>query len=275
MGYPVEHSLSPLIHNAAFGATGENLLYLAFPVRPGELSTAVAGLKALGFKGANVTVPHKEKIIKYLDRVEPIAARIGAVNTIVNNGNELVGYNTDGTGFIRSLNEAGFNPSGKNVLILGAGGAARAVAFALVDAKCTKLSIANRTLANAMKLADSLTDKCGLIPEVYSMDEKELHLVLSEADLVINTTSLGMWPKVEDTPLPGGGFKKGQWVYDLVYNPIETKFLKQARERGCYVISGLSMLLYQGAEAFTLWTGQDAPVEVMEKVLYGAVNKKN
>lgn len=271
LGHPVQHSLSPLMHNAAFAAGGQNLVYLAFDVKPGDLAAALAGLKALGFRGANVTVPHKEAVIPYLDAVDPVAARIGAVNTIVNEDRCLKGYNTDGSGFLRSLEEAGFDPAGKRAVILGAGGAARAVAFALAAAGCGSLVLANRTPERATELAGALAGASLPAPVVYRLGDAGMRSEVEAADLVLNTTSLGMWPRVEETPLPPDWFRPGQWVYDLVYNPLETKFLASARRRGCRVISGLDMLLYQGAAAFTLWTGREAPVAVMARVLREAM----
>ncbi|OIQ07757.1 shikimate dehydrogenase [Moorella thermoacetica] len=271
LGHPVQHSLSPLMHNAAFAAGGQNLVYLAFDVEPGDLVAALAGLKALGFRGANVTVPHKEAVIPYLDAVDPVAARIGAVNTIVNEDRCLKGYNTDGSGFLRSLEEAGFDPAGKRAVILGAGGAARAVAFALAAAGCGSLVLANRTPERATELAGALAGAGLPAPVVYRLGDAGMRSEVEAADLVLNTTSLGMWPRVEETPLPPDWFRPGQWVYDLVYNPLETKFLASARRRGCRVISGLDMLLYQGAAAFTLWTGREAPVAVMARVLREAM----
>ncbi|WP_338835330.1 shikimate dehydrogenase [Neomoorella thermoacetica] len=271
LGHPVQHSLSPLMQNAAFAAGGQNLVYLAFDVEPGDLVAALAGLKALGFRGANVTVPHKEAVIPYLDAVDPVAARIGAVNTIVNEDRCLKGYNTDGSGFLRSLEEAGFDPAGKRAVILGAGGAARAVAFALATAGCGSLVLANRTPERATELAGALAGAGLPAPVVYRLGDAGMRSEVEAADLVLNTTSLGMWPRVEETPLPPDWFRPGQWVYDLVYNPLETKFLAGARRRGCRVISGLDMLLYQGAAAFTLWTGREAPVAVMARVLREAM----
>lgn len=270
MGCPVEHSLSPLMQNAAFAAAGLDLVYLAFAVTPSGLPAALAGLKALGFRGANVTVPHKEAVIKYLDAVEPTAARIGAVNTIVNEGGRLTGYNTDASGFLRSLQEAGFDPAGKKAVILGAGGAARAVAFALAGAGCTGLTIANRTLERAGHLAAALAGLSVLV-KACALEEEELRPRVEEADLVVNATSAGMAPMEGAVPLPAAWLHAGQWVYDLVYNPLETRFLRDARQRGCRAISGLGMLLYQGAAAFTLWTGKPAPVEVMGEALRKAI----
>ncbi|PRR69933.1 shikimate dehydrogenase [Neomoorella humiferrea] len=270
LGYPVEHSLSPLMQNAAFTNAGLDLVYLAFAVTPADLPAALAGLKAMGFLGANVTVPHKEAVIKYLDAVDPTAARIGAVNTIVNEGGRLTGYNTDASGFLRSLQEAGFDPAGKKAVILGAGGAARAVAFALAGAGCATLTIANRTVERAGHLAAALTG-LGVPVRACTLQEEELRPRLEGADLVVNATSAGMAPMVGAVPLPAAWLNAGQWVYDLVYNPLETKLLREARQRGCHVVSGLGMLLYQGTAAFTLWTGKPAPAEIMGQALRKAL----
>lgn len=266
LGYPVEHSLSPQMQNAAFSAAGLDLVYLAFAVHPNGLAAAVQGCRALGLRGANVTVPHKQAVIGHLDEVESLAALIGAVNTVVNNAGRLKGYNTDSSGFLRSLEEQGFNPQGKRAVILGAGGAARAVAFALADAGCACLTIANRNLERAEALAASLTIY-GTSSEVCSLRSAGLASKLAGVELVVNAASIGMWPHLETMPLSAEWLRAGQWVYDLVYNPRDTKLLQAARQRGCRTLSGLSMLLYQGAEAFTLWTGETPPLAAMRQAL--------
>ncbi|GFN23285.1 shikimate dehydrogenase [Thermanaeromonas sp. C210] len=268
LGYPVAHSFSPQIHNAAFRALGLDWVYLAFGVEPSRLPAAVEGIRALGFAGANVTIPHKESIMAYLDEIHPLARLIGAVNTVVSREGKLLGYNTDAGGFLRSLEEAGVDPAGKRALILGAGGAARAVAFALAQARCAALTLANRTEDRAQELARGLGEAGFRAVEVAPWEEGSLAGVIPEVDMVINTTSIGMAPDRERVPLDPGLLRPRQVACDIVYNPPETAFLKGARLRGCLVISGLSMLLYQGAEAFTLWTGREAPVEVMREVLY-------
>ncbi|MBE3581379.1 MAG: shikimate dehydrogenase [Thermoanaerobacteraceae bacterium] len=268
LGYPVAHSFSPQIHNAAFRALGLDWVYLAFGVEPSRLPTAVEGIRALGFAGANVTIPHKESIMAYLDEIHPLARLIGAVNTVVSREGKLLGYNTDAGGFLRSLEEAGVDPAGKRALILGAGGAARAVAFALAQARCAALTLANRTEDRAQELARGLGEAGFRAVEVAPWEGGSLAVVIPEVDMVINTTSIGMAPDRERLPLDPGLLRPRQVACDIVYNPPETAFLKEARLRGCLVISGLSMLLYQGAEAFTLWTGREAPVEVMREVLY-------
>lgn len=267
LGYPVSHSFSPFIHNAAFRALGLDLVYLAFGVEPSALPAAVAGIRALGFAGANVTIPHKESIMGLLDEIDPLARLIGAVNTIGIREGKLVGYNTDGSGFRRSLQEAGVDPAGKRVLVLGAGGAARAVAFTLARAGCAALILVNRTLERARELARALEESSPAPVDILPWEDRALAGVLPEVELIINTTSVGMSPHRDEVPLNPDLLQPHHLVYDLVYNPPETKLLELARRRGCRVISGLSMLLYQGAEAFTLWTGREAPLDVMRKTL--------
>ncbi len=269
LGYPVGHSFSPQMHNAAFLAAGLDLVYLAFAVQPEDLGVALQGCRALGLRGANVTVPHKQAVMKYLDEIDPLAAQIGAVNTVVNKNGCLKGYNTDASGFLRSLEEQGFNLRGKKVIVLGAGGAARAVAFALVDAGCGQLTIANRTLEKAEALAASLREY-GVFLRNCRLGSSELALMLKESDLVVNATSSGMEPYAKETPIPAELLPVGCWVYDLVYNPPKTRLLQMARQRGCRIIPGMSMLLYQGAEAFKLWTGETPPLSVMVRALQEA-----
>lgn len=255
------------MHNAAFKALGLDWVYLAFSVEPRWLPAAVAGIKALGFMGVNVTIPYKESILPLLDEIDPLAELIGAVNTVVVKEGKLVGYNTDASGFWRSLKEEGVDPKGRQALILGAGGAARAVAFTLLKQGCSSLYLANRTYHRAQELAKTL-EKAGSIPvKAFPLEESSLASILPEVDLIINTTSVGMESKGGELPLEARKLETRHIVYDLVYNPPRTKLLELASSRGCRTISGRSMLLYQGAEAFTLWTGREAPLEVMKEVL--------
>lgn len=269
LGYPVAHSFSPPMHNAAFKALGLDWVYLAFNVEPRWLPAAVDGIRALGFMGVNVTIPHKEAILSFLDEIDPLAELIGAVNTVVVKEGKLVGYNTDASGFWRSLKEEGVDPKGRQALILGAGGAARAVAFTLLKQGCSRLYIANRTYHRAQELAWDLAKVGSIQVETIPLEEDSLASVLPEVDLIINTTSVGMEGKGGELPLRAGRLEARHIVYDLVYNPPRTKLLEIASSRGCQAISGRSMLLYQGAEAFTLWTGREAPLGVMKQVLDG------
>ena len=265
MGWPVEHTLSPAMHNAAFKATGLNWRYLPLPVHPDRLGQAVHGLRALGFAGCNVTVPHKQAVMGYLDEITAEAKAIGAVNTIlVQADGRMTGHNTDADGFLRSLVGRGLQPEGKRTVVIGAGGAARAVAYALASAG-TPITILNRTLSRAEYL---VADLASLFPSLslrsLSLTPGTLRQEVTSADLLVNTTSLGMWPHVDGSPWPDEfPLPVSLTVFDLVYNPLETRLMRQARKAGARAIGGLEMLVYQGVAAWELWTGQKAPVEMM------------
>lgn len=271
-GCPVEHTFSPALHNAAFAAAGLDYAYVPFEVSPRSLAVAVEAVRALGLAGVNVTIPHKEAVLPLLDGLSGEAELTGAVNTIINRSGYLYGDNTDGKGYLRALKEAGFDPAGKTVLFLGAGGAARAVAVQLALAGAGKLVFANRTAARASDLSRFVAEKTGARVELVSWPDRaggKLPVrVLAEAGLVVQATSLGMSPNVGETvPLSFEAFRPGQVASDLVYNPVETLFLKKAVQAGAAAVSGLGMLLHQGALAFELWTGVPAPLEAMRKVL--------
>jgi len=276
-GYPVEHSFSPAMHNAAFSALDMDFVYVPFPVEPASLPVAVEAVKSLGMAGVNVTIPHKQAVLPLLDEITGEARLAGAVNTIINNSGRLVGDNTDGKGFLRALKEkAGFTPAGKTALVLGAGGAARAVVVQLALAGAEKIFLSNRSKKRADALAGLLAAKANLDVEVLPWpDGKEktgLAEAMQSADLVVQATPVGMYPNDGSTiPLPYAMFRPGQVACDLVYNPVETLFLKGARQAGATAVDGLGMLLYQGALAFELWTGSAAPLEVMRKALLEAV----
>jgi shikimate dehydrogenase len=264
IGYPVEHSLSPAMHNSAFAALNLNWCYVPLPVLPERLGEAGAGLRALGFVGANVTVPHKEAVMSYLDEVAPEAQAIGAVNTIVVREAELIGYNTDWQGFFTTLNEGSFSLHDKQAVVLGAGGAARAVVYALAQAGA-QVAILNRTPSRAHALVQdfsplfSALSLCALPLTWQALEERT-----TEAHLLVNTTPVGMWPDADRSLWPEDlAFPGHLTVFDLVYNPRQTKLLWQARTAGAKVIGGLGMLVHQGAAAFELWTGEKAPVETM------------
>ncbi|MCL4459773.1 MAG: shikimate dehydrogenase [Chloroflexi bacterium] len=264
IGYPVEHSLSPFIHNRAFAHLRLNYCYVVFPVPPVQLEAAIKGMHALGLVGVNVTIPHKEAVKPYLDELSPEATAIGAVNTIVVRDGRMIGYNTDALGCQRALAETGFDPQGKEVIVLGAGGAARAVVYALAQAN-SRITIFNRTIQRGEELARQFRS---LFPaarlESCSLNERLLAERMATAALLINTTPLGMWPQTEASPLPWTGLLGPHLlVFDLVYNPRETLLLRQARQAGARTIGGLAMLIHQAASAFHLWTGVEPPLEVM------------
>ena len=269
-GYPVEHSFSPLMHNGAFHHLGLNYAYLPFPVAPENLKEAVAGVKALGLLGVNVTIPHKERVMEYLDQISPAAKLIGAVNTIVCRNGELTGYNTDGPGFIKSLEmEAKTKVAGKSIVVIGAGGAARAVAIqsALEDAQ--KIILVNRDPAKAQGIKKSLKESGkNCVVEIYELDDPSWKKGLEQTDILVDTSPVGMYPHIDVAPVVEPEFlTPNLLVCDLVYNPLETVLLKTAKERGAKTWGGLGMLIYQGALAFELWTGEKAPVEIMEKAV--------
>jgi shikimate dehydrogenase len=265
IGYPLGHSVSPAMHNAAFKELGLDYEYIPFEVEPADLPEALPGLRAIHIAGFNVTLPHKETIIPFLDDVTKLARTIGAVNTVVNQDGELIGYNTDGPGFIESLKEdAGFEPKGKKVVVLGAGGASRAVTTMLAEMGAASLIISDLIEDKAKELAEyagSLSQtKCGW----SKTDSLLLKSEIEHADLLVNTTPLGMYPEINKSPLPDKiKLPKELLVYDLVYNPAETKLLKTAKAAGCKAVSGLGMLIRQGALSFTVFTGEEAPIETM------------
>lgn len=277
-GDPIGHTLSPAMHNAAFGALGLNALYVPFHVRsapPGELKAAVEGIRALGLLGVNVTIPHKEKVLKFLDEIEPHAMDLGAVNTIVNKDGKLVGYNTDGAGYLLSLrDETGFRAARKRVVIIGAGGAARSILYSILAAKPVSVVIANRTLKRAETLARSFARKFNSSDiSAAALDRRALFGHFTNADLVVNTTSTGMMGKGE-LDLPLEALPARAVVSDIVYRPLRTGLIKGAEKRGLKTHAGLGMLVRQGAIGFELWTGKKAPISVMEAAALKALRTR-
>jgi shikimate dehydrogenase len=270
IGDPVEHTISPAMQNAAFEAMGLDYFYLPFRVESKELENAVQGARAMQMRGLNVTIPHKVAVLAFLDELDNIAENLGAVNTIVNNEGCLKGYNTDASGFYQALIGAGVNPSGKNITILGAGGAARAVSFVLAD-RGASMTILNRDEGRAEKLADSLMRLFRREVVVGGLQKKNLIKTLDTTEILINTTSVGMLPQSGASPIPVGLIKKGQVVFDIIYNPGKTALLTEAEEAGAKTIGGIEMLVQQGAAAFELWTGRKAPVEVMRRAALEAL----
>lgn len=256
-GYPVEHTLSPLMQNAAFEHLGLDYCYLPFSVHPDSLKQAVESIRALSFLGSNLTIPHKEKVIPFLDSLDKEASAIGAVNTIVNNKGKLTGFNTDGKGFMRSLDENLVSPSGKQVLIVGSGGSSRAIGHYLAK-EAGSLYLYNRSKDKARSLAADLSAQGTPVKVIDSLGD------LAGFDIIVNATALGL--KASD-PLPVDTdlLTSSQVVCDLIYH--RTNLCVQAEAKGCKTIGGAGMLLWQGALAFELWTGIAPPVEVMRKAL--------
>ena len=264
-GYPLGHSISPAFQQAAFDHLGIDAIYEAWETPPEKLGHAVASLRSGDFMGANVTVPHKQAVQQHLDTIEPLAASIGAVNTIVRDDSQLVGHNTDAYGFSQSLKrEAKFEPTRKRVVLIGSGGAARAAAYGLAQEGIASLVIANRTLGSAVMLAEEMSNQMTDV-RASSLESESLESHCAAADLIVNTTSIGMLhgPAEGRSPILEEFIPGGCLVYDIVYNPEVTPLLKAARRAGAQTLGGLPMLVYQGAAAFELWTGQPAPIEIM------------
>lgn len=280
LAHPAGHSMSPLMHNTAFAHLGLGHHYHAFDVPPQDLPTALAGLRTLGISGVNVTIPHKEAVIPFLDELDYEAKLIGAVNTIVlEEDGRLKGYNTDGAGYVRSLvTETELDLTGANILLLGAGGAAKGISIYLLKGGCPRLTIANRTSARAKELEQQLLEYIALNKLKADIDVQkweEVEHVIHDYNVIINTTPMGMWPNVNDTPISLQQVLPGTIVSDIVYNPLKTKFLQIAEEKGAIIHEGLGMFVYQGAIAFELFTGETAPVEIMRKVVLERLKNGN
>ncbi|MCC6458476.1 MAG: shikimate dehydrogenase [Caldilineaceae bacterium] len=275
IGWPTGHSVSPNMHNAAFAALGLDWRYVPLPVATepnARIGEAVAGVRALGLRGVNVTVPHKQAVMPHLDELSAAALVIGAVNTIiVQPDGRLLGDNTDAPGFIADLRDHNVDPKDKRVLILGAGGSARAVVYGLATAGASSITVANRTRERANELSATLQTHVPNCPLRACAFPDDLQAVAAESDLIINCTSLGMTPNVDTLPwLPELPFQPDQVVYDLVYNPRQTRLLAQAARDGAQTIGGIGMLVWQGAIAFERWTGVTPPVDVMRQAI-GAI----
>lgn len=269
MGDPILHSKSPVMHGAALAACDLDGKYVPLHVKANQLEEAVKGIRALGFRGVNVTVPYKVEVMKYLDLLDDGAKYIGAVNTIVNDDGVLTGYNTDGIGYIRSLQEEVVpDLTGKSVLVLGSGGAARGIIYALLQQKPGKVIVANRTQQKAQDLAAEWAH----LGNIYGCAMNNVLEYTKDIDIVINTTSVGMFPNVEEMPIDPDLLPDGIVVSDLIYNPLKTKLLRLAELKGCQIHNGLGMFLYQGAYAFEYWTGRSAPVDVMRAAVLGSMN---
>lgn len=269
IGEPVEHSFSPPMHNEAFKTLGLDYVYVPFNVSPNNLKSAIEGANSLNIQGLNVTIPHKINVINYLNELDPIAELIGAVNTI--DFKNLKGYNTDGIGCIRAIEEV-TKIKDKNIVVAGAGGAARAIVFYLAKYGAEEVNILNRNLKKAENLANDLLAS-NLISNVNSSDISEISKFISDADILIDTTPVGMHPNVSDEPIvKAADIHEELVVNDIVYNPNETVLLKEAIKANAKVVYGIKMLLYQGAESFKIWTGREAPIDVMEAKLKETLN---
>jgi len=265
IGDPVQHSLSPLIQNAAFSALGIKSTYISFRVPSPDLKTSIESLKSIGIAGFNVTIPHKMSILKYLDKLDPTASKSNAVNTVKNDTGKLIGYNTDIYGFIQPLYTRNIDFKGKKVLIIGAGGAAYAIVTSLSYEKgIEKIILVNRSSDKASKLVEHAL-KLGL--NIHKEDFENLSQIASQSDLIINSTSIGL--NNESSPIERNYINPNSLVYDIVYKPIVTDLLRKAKEVNARVVYGYEMLIAQGAQAFKIWTGCDAPINAMKNALFG------
>jgi len=273
LGYPVTHSVSPQMHNAAYAKLGLNYCYLPISVKPEDLERVLEGIRILGFAGVNVTIPHKEAVVTHLDEVTKIARLIGAVNVILIQEGHLIGYNTDGPGFIDSLREdAGFDVAGKRAVVLGAGGGAKSVAMMLAQDGVKNLVISDLIYEKAENLCEYINSHFGIAPYACPSKSNELRKLIGNCDLLVNATPVGMHPKLNDCPIEDDYIMPGSAVvYDLVYNPLETKLLKLAKKNGAKAVSGIGMLIRQGALAFSLFTEQEAPISLMKEAALKAL----
>lgn len=267
LGNPVDHSLSPAVHNAAFRNLGLNYVYLAFRVE--QIGEAIRGLRALGnVRGFSVTIPHKVTVIPFLDSVEPTAGLIGSVNTIVVEDGKLIGYNTDASGALRALIDAGATLTDQRVLMLGSGGAARAIAFALaMDRRIAGLTVLGVDEQERRSLADDLRARTALRVDDGPLNEDRLRLGIEQCRILLHCTPVGMYPHVESTCVPAPLLTPRPTVMDIVYNPLETRLLREAGAAGCRTIRGIDMFLNQAIGQFELWTQRPAPADVMRAVL--------
>ena len=258
IGNPVSHSMSPAIHNAAFKEKRLNNIYV--PLKVADIDTFMREYRKIDFHGFSVTIPHKESVLPFLDNIDDTAGKIGAINTIVNQNGKLIGYNTDCMAAVMglecSLTETDETLNNKKISIIGAGGAARAIAFGLKEKGCN-ITIFNRTIKRAEKLSHDVQCRFENFEEIHKLD----------SDILINTTPIGMFPNIDQTPIPKKILKEGMVVFDAVYNPTETRLLREAKEKRCHTVNGLSMFINQAAEQFRLWTNIDPPIELMSKVV--------
>jgi shikimate dehydrogenase len=269
IGDPIEHTLSPAIHNAAFNHLKLDFIFLAFRVKAADLENAVRGMRGLGIHGLNVTMPHKSTVISFLDEVDPAVKFLGSANTILNKDGKLSGFNTDGVGALKALRENGADLSEKKVLLLGAGGAAKAIAFALAE-EVGELVVLNRATEKAKELAEALGRMFNKKVVGGALSPDAIAKNLRGSDVLINATSVGMHPEANQSIVTPQWLRSDLTVMDIVYNPVETKLAKDAKAAGAKVISGVEMLIYQGAASFEIWTGRSAPIEVMRRA---ALNK--
>ncbi|HOJ09122.1 MAG TPA: shikimate dehydrogenase [Clostridiales bacterium] len=268
IGNPLSHSISPQLHNTLSCCLRIDAVYVPFRVGEGYLEYAVKGLKALDVLGFNVTIPYKNDVINYIDSVSREASLIGAVNTVKNIDGRLYGYNTDAAGFVNSFKEeAGTGFKDKNVVIIGAGGAARAIATGIAFEGAGRISIINRTISRAAEIADIINKNILPVAGYYDLQDNNISEAIKQADIIINTTSLGMYPDINKLPLTIPlNFSTNQIIYDVIYNPKKTRLLQEAEKQGCKAVNGLGMLIYQGIKAYEIWMEMDIPGEIVKSL---------
>lgn len=274
IGDPVYHSLSPVMHNAAIRALKIDYIYVACHVKPSILPRVIGRISSMGIAGVNVTIPHKERVIEFLDEISEQSARIRSVNTIVNIDGLLRGETTDGPGFMRSVTEQWGKLDGCKALVIGAGGSAKAIAFSLAEIGC-EVVIANRTRERAVELVEGLREvyKAGRF-RVADLNENVIGDEIRATDLMVNTTSVGMHPDTDSIPVPPEYLHPHLLVYDLIYNPARTRLIEEAERRGARALGGLKMLVYQGALSLEMWTGLQPPIAVMEEAVVEALKTR-
>lgn len=270
IGDPIAQSKSPIMHNRAFAELGIEAQYRAFLVQEAELESFIAEVRACQIAGLNVTIPHKLNVMNYVDEIDADAKELGAVNTIVNDNGRLIGFNTDGIGYVRSLKEEAIaSLQNKEIVVIGAGGAARGIVHALLKEQPASITVVNRTLDRAEQLVASLHHQ----DELRADSMEQLPQLCATADVVINTTSVGMYPNGDEQPAQGSWLKAGAVASDLIYNPLYTRFVEDAERNGCIKHGGLGMFIYQGAFAFEYWTGKQAPVQAMKQEVLAALQQ--
>ncbi len=274
LGSPLGHTLSPDMQNQAFQNLGLDYYYLPIEVSAENLGAVVGGIRHMNFAGFNITMPHKMNIIQYLDEIDSLAEMIGSVNTVVIKDGRLKGYSTDGTGFVRSLElDKGISLKGKKIFILGAGGAAKSIALTLAGQNVREIVICNRTLEKAKEISDRVNRNFRHCCSPLPADPEKMRPSLSDVDILVNTTNLGMHPDTGSLPIEPKLLSRRLLVYDIIYHPLKTRLLEEAERAGCATMNGLGMLIYQGAEAFSLWTGLEAPIDVMKKSVFSCTNQ--
>lgn len=269
LGYPLKQTFSPQMHNEIFRKLKLDYLYFPIEVEDDKLEVVVEGIRNMNFVGFNVTKPYKIKILNYLDELDALAEKIGSVNTVVIKDSKLIGYNTDGKGFIRALfDKTNIDPNKNTFFIIGAGGASRAISFALAYKGAKKIYILDKFHEASLSLVNDINNKIGEYAEFIPFSEGLIAQYIDKSNILVNASGVGMYPNIGKTPIKKEYLKKNLFVYDILYNPLKTKLLLDAEEKGCKTMNGSEMAIYQGAKAFSLWTGLKEPVGMMRNVFY-------